>query len=110
MRQIEVLMVEFIGVVFALGFFGLLVQRSVLGAILGVQVMTTAAILALVLLAGAGGDGGAGAAAMVGRARDAGLVFMIIFQIQSLAALALVTRLHHLRLRAGVADLTFMRN
>jgi NADH:ubiquinone oxidoreductase subunit K len=103
-------MVEFIGVVFALGFFGLLVQRSVLGAILSVQVMTTAAILALVLLAGSGADEGAAAGAMIGRARDAGLVFMIIFQIQSVAALALVTRLHYMRLKSGVVDLTTMRN
>jgi NADH:ubiquinone oxidoreductase subunit K len=103
-------MVEFIGVIFALGFFGLLVQRSVLGAILSFQVMTTAVILALVLLSGSGADHGAVAGAMVGRARDAGLVFMIIFQIQSVAALALVTRLHYLRLKSGVADLTTMRN
>jgi NADH:ubiquinone oxidoreductase subunit K len=103
-------MIEFIGVVFGLGFFGLLVQRSVIGALLSVQVMTTAAILALVLLAGGSDDGARASAAMIGRARDAGLVFMIIFQIQCVAALAFVTRLHYLRLKSGVADLTTMRN
>jgi NADH:ubiquinone oxidoreductase subunit K len=102
-------MIELIGVVFGLGFFGLLVQRSVVGALLSLQVMTTAAILALVVLAGPRNDVSV-SAAVVGRARDAGLVFMIIFQIQSVAALAFVTRLHYLRLKSGVADLATMRN
>ncbi|NDD92486.1 NADH-quinone oxidoreductase subunit K, partial [bacterium] len=44
-------MIEIFSVVFAIGFFGLLTQRSVLGALLSLQAMTTSTILAMVMLA-----------------------------------------------------------
>ena len=104
-------MIELFGAVLAMGFFGLVTQRSILGALLSLQVMTTATILFLVILARTGHvDVPTLQAAMSGRARDASLVFMVVFQIQALAALAYVTRQHYLRLRTGMNDLTTMRN
>ncbi len=104
-------MVEFIAAVFSLGCFGLLVQRTVLGALLSLQVMTVAVLLALEVLAGSGPLRSLEySSSIVGRARDAGLVFMVVFQIQTVAALAFIARLHYLRRSSGMADLTKLRN
>jgi len=104
-------MIEIFSVVFAIGFFGLLTQRSVLGALLSLQAMTTSTILAMVMLAKTSAvDDLAMRAALSGRAQDAGLVLMVIFQLQSLAALVFATRLHYLKVNAAMGELDTMRN
>jgi len=104
-------MIELIGVLFAAGLFGLLVRKSLLGALLSLQVMATALILGLVLLAGAGHPPDSAFAAEIGgRARDAALVFTLLFMLQLVAAVVFATRLHYLKSRSGMAELNTLRN
>ncbi|MEN9722924.1 MAG: hypothetical protein RJB38_910, partial [Pseudomonadota bacterium] len=86
---------------------GLLVQKNVFGALLSIQVMSVAGLLILVYSAGEGILSGNSQAS--GRAHDASLVLMVVFQVQALAALAYLARLHYQRETLTMKDLTSNR-
>ena len=91
-------MLEVFSILFAVGFFGMITQRTTLGSVLSLQLMTTSIILALSVLAKtSAADDFVMSSALSGRAQDAGLVIMVVFQLQSIAILVYGTRLHYLR-------------
>jgi len=99
-------MIELVGLLVAIGFFGLITQKSVLGALLGLQVMSMGALLGLVIFSSQAGM----PMSVAANAQSAALVFLVLFQVQSVASLAYVTRMHYLKVKTKMRQLGTMRN
>jgi len=81
--------------------FGMLTQRTLLGVLVNIQALFLGVILALALLA---------SDPIAERARNLALLVLVFSQIQALLGLGFAVRMHYLRARATMDDLTTMRH
>ena len=78
---------------FAMGIFGALTQRTLLGLLVSLQVLYVVVCLCLVLLF------------PTERARDMALLILVFSQLQALGGLAFVIRAHYLKSKGKMREL-----
>lgn len=90
---------------FSLATYVVLTQRSLLGVLVGVQLFFTGFVLALVLMVHPGAS-----PELVERTQAMALLVTVFAHIQALVGLGFAVRLHLLRSRADMGELSRMRH